>query len=73
MEAAGFTLIRSHTVKFSFLIEDIHDFRDKAYSCLHLIPQAGFQLGIERMEQDLKTGPIRWISRYLLLWGTKQE
>lgn len=73
MDAAGFADIRSKSVKFSFLYADIQDFRDKAYSCLHLISEEGFRRGLERMEQDLKKGPLAWISRYLILQGTKAK
>jgi hypothetical protein len=71
MEYTGFTTIRSKSVKFSFLHADIQDFRDRAYSCLHLISENGFKQGMERMEQDLQSGPILWNSRYLMFWGTK--
>jgi len=71
LEYAGFTSIRSKSVKFSFLHADIQDFRDRAYSCLHLISEDDFKQGMERMEQDLQKGPIPWNSRYLMLWGTK--
>ncbi len=71
MEAASFNDIRSKVVKFSFLHADIQDFRDKAYSCLHLISEACFQQGMLRMEEDLIKSPIPWISRYLLVWGMK--
>jgi hypothetical protein len=52
-------------------LSDIQAYRDKAFSALLLISEAAFQRGIERMEQDLSTGPIPCVSRYLLLWGTK--
>ena len=71
MAYAGFEQINSQAVSFSFLRSDIQDFRDQAYSCLHLISPEGFQKGIERMEADLRMTPIEWDSRYLLLWGRK--
>ncbi len=73
MEGANFKDIRSKVVKFSFLHSDIQDFRDKAYSCLHLISEECFRHGIQRMEEDLKKSSIPWISRYLLLWGRKAD
>jgi hypothetical protein len=36
-----------------------------------MISKEAFELGIERMERDLQSGPIKRISRYSLLWGTK--
>ena len=71
MAYAGFEKGNSQVVTFSFLRSDIQDFRDKAYSCLHLISVDGFRQGIEKMEADLKRTPIQWDSRYLLLWGRK--
>jgi SAM-dependent methyltransferase len=71
MEYARFTDISYETATFSFQRSNIQDFRDKAYSCLHLISETGFQQGIQRMEADLKSAPIQWDSRYLLVWGRK--
>lgn len=72
LQDAGFSTIRQRSVKFTFLHPDIQDFRDQAYSCLHLIPEDGFSRGMQRMEQDFLQGPIPWNSRYLMLWGSKQ-
>jgi len=71
MVDAGFEDLNYQETVFSFLRSDIEDFRDKAYSCLHLISEEHFLQGIERMEKDLKKAPIQWDSRYLLLWGRK--
>ncbi len=57
MELAGFENFISQEVTFTFLRSDIQDFRDKAYSCLHLISEDGFRKGIEQMEADLKLAP----------------
>lgn len=50
----------------------IQAYRDKAFSSLHLISEAAFQRGIQRMERDLCSEPISGVSRYLLLWARKQ-
>jgi ubiquinone/menaquinone biosynthesis C-methylase UbiE len=71
MEQAGFGEIVETTVEFPHQLTDIQAYRDKAFSALHLIPQAAFQRGIARMEKDLSSGPIPCVPRYLLLWGTK--
>ena len=71
MERVGFSEMTEDTVEFAYQLTDIQAYRDKAFSALLLIPEAAFQRGIERMEQDLRTGPIQCASRYLLLWGTK--
>jgi SAM-dependent methyltransferase len=71
MVQVGFRDIKEIRVEFSYELHDAQAYRDKAFSSLHLIPKAAFDRGIERMERDLKRGPIRCLSRYALLWGTK--
>jgi len=71
MDRVGFGEMTESTVEFAYPLTDIQAYRDKAFSALLLIPEAAFQRGIERMEQDLRTGPIQCVSRYLLLWGAK--
>ena len=71
MEEAGFCKLSETTVEFTYLLTDSQAYRDKAFSCLHLIPKAAFKRGIEKMEQDLQSGPIPCTPRYLLLWGTR--
>jgi ubiquinone/menaquinone biosynthesis C-methylase UbiE len=71
MERVGFGEITESTVEFAYPLTDIQAYRDKAFSSLLFIPEAAFQRGIERMEQDLRAGPIQCVPRYLLLWGTK--
>ena len=71
IERVGFHGITENTVEFPYQVTDIQAYRNRAFSCLHLIPEKAFQKGINRMEQDVCTGPIQCVSRYLLLWGTK--
>ena len=71
MKRVGFDELAESTVEFAYQLADIQAYRDKAFSSLLLIPEDAFQRGIERMEQDLSTGPIQCVPRYLLLWGTK--
>jgi ubiquinone/menaquinone biosynthesis C-methylase UbiE len=71
MERVGFGEITESTVEFAYPLTDIQAYRDKAFSSLLFIPEAAFQRGIKRMEQDLRAGPIQCVSRYLLLWGIK--
>jgi ubiquinone/menaquinone biosynthesis C-methylase UbiE len=73
MARAGFDDITEDTVAFSYPLTDIQIYRDKAYSALHVIPEAAFQRGIARLERDLRAGPIPAVSRYTLLWGRKQQ
>ena len=71
MRGAGFGAIRAETVEFAYALTDATPYRAKAFSSLHLIPADAFQLGLARMERDLRAGPIPCVSRYLLLWGVK--
>ena len=71
MARAGFSQIQDNTVEFAYTRSDIQIYRDKAFSCLLLISPEAFGRGIQRMEQDLRAGPIQCVSRYLMLWGVK--
>ncbi len=71
MEGVEFGKITETNVEFPYELTDIQAYLDKAFSSLHLIPEEGFRRGIEGMERDLRIGPIKCVSRYLLLWGTK--
>jgi ubiquinone/menaquinone biosynthesis C-methylase UbiE len=72
MEGLAFTRITENTVEFAYELREIQAYEDKVFSSLHLIPEDAFRRGIERMKKDLRAGPIPAVSRYLLLWGTKQ-
>jgi len=71
MGVAGFTGLQEVTVELCHPISDIQMYRDRAFSCLHMIPDQSFEEGLQRMEEDLRTGPIPVVSRYLPLWGSK--
>jgi SAM-dependent methyltransferase len=71
MGQARFTDIRKEQVEFPFPLGDIGPYRDRAFSCLRLIPEDAWRRGLERLERDLRAGPIPCVSRYLLLWGSR--
>lgn len=71
MERVGFNQVTRELVELPYQLTDAQTYRDKAFSALHLIPEDAFQRGVEHMERDLHAGPIRCVSRYVLLWGTK--
>ncbi len=71
MHQAGFHETAERMVELPYQLTDARPFLDKAFSALHLISEDAFQRGIERMEEDLRAGPIECVSRYVLLWGTK--
>jgi hypothetical protein len=58
-------------VEWRYDLVDIEEYRQKAFSSLHLIPKEAFDRGISLMEKDLKKGPIPFVCRSLLLWGMK--
>lgn len=70
---AGFRQLAEVAVEFAYSVTDISAYRDKAYSCLHLIPPDAHRRGVERMEVDLTQGPMQGHSRYFLLWATKDS
>ena len=72
MQHAGFRDIQHYQVEFPYEITDIQAYRDKIFSCLHLISPESYQNGLARMEKDLQEGPIKGNSRYSLLWGNKK-
>jgi ubiquinone/menaquinone biosynthesis C-methylase UbiE len=71
MAQAGFAAITEETVEHPYFVADAQPFRDRAFSSLLLIPEDAFQRGLERLERDLRAGPIHALSRYALIWGTK--
>jgi ubiquinone/menaquinone biosynthesis C-methylase UbiE len=72
MGEAGFGEISERTVEFPYLLTDAQAYRDKAFSSLHLISEEAWKRGLARLERDLQSGPIRCVSRYVLLWGTRR-
>ena len=71
MGRAGFDQVVETAVEFPYQLTDSQAYRDKAFSALHLISESAFQRGMERLEEDLRAGPIPCVSRYTLLWGEK--
>ena len=69
MEESGFTNVELNDIQFSYPLTDLEPYRQRAFSCLHLIDDPAFQRGIRRMEAELADGPLEGVSRYTLLWG----
>jgi ubiquinone/menaquinone biosynthesis C-methylase UbiE len=70
MSEAGFRGLSDETVELAYDLTDSQAYRDRAYSMLHLIPNAAFHRGLARLEADLRTGPVPCVARYSLVWGT---
>jgi ubiquinone/menaquinone biosynthesis C-methylase UbiE len=73
MSRAGRFTITENSVEHRRELTGIDAYRRKAFSSLHLIPEATFRRGLAKMEQDLQKGPLPALSRYLLLWGVKEN
>jgi ubiquinone/menaquinone biosynthesis C-methylase UbiE len=73
MAQVGFKSIREKMVEHYYQLEDIQAYKNKVFSSLNLISEEAFQRGINRMEEDLKKGPIQCVSRFSLVWGEKIE
>jgi SAM-dependent methyltransferase len=71
MERTGFGACHETGVELSYSLSDIEAYRSRAFSALHLISDDAFQRGLERLEEELRCGPIACNSRYVLLWGTR--
>jgi SAM-dependent methyltransferase len=48
-------------------------FRNKAFSALQLLPEACFQRGIRRLEQDVRSGSCFSRELYTYVWGSKRD
>jgi len=73
LHSAGFVELQEIGVECHAELTDIEPYRTKVHSSLQLMSNAAFDAGIERLEHDLRSGPIPYTWRYLLLWGTKRS
>ncbi len=69
MEEIGFQNFQQKIAEFNYNLTDIQPYRDKAFSCLHLISSEAYQAGLTRLADNLSQGAIPANSRYLLLFG----
>ena len=73
VEAAELVRDGMMSIKAPHLVRDIAPYRDRAYSCLHLIGEDAYREGVQRMEEDLERGPIEGVRPYRLYWASKPE
>ncbi len=64
---AGFIVADAISVSMPHTVDHLGPYCDKAFSSLHLIPDAAFAAGMARMERDLLRGPIRGNRRYTMV------
>jgi len=72
MQTAGFDSPTQQMVEHSYDLTDASPYRDRVFSSLLGITDEAFQRGLERLEAALRLSPLRCVSRYCLVWGTKQ-
>lgn len=73
MRKAGFARIWiSHTERLLRLDEGhLERYRQKAFSCLRLISEAGYREGLRRLEEDVQSGKAVGREVYTYVWGCK--
>lgn len=69
MDIVGFIDIKDYEIQEPFEVTDIAPYREKAFSCLHLISEEAYLSGLLRLEADLKVGPVQGMIEFILLWG----
>ena len=73
LHGAGFVEPQELEVECHAELTDIEPYRTKVHSSLQLMSNSAFSAGLERLEHDLRSGPMPYTWRYLLLWGTKRS
>ncbi|MGL5858927.1 MAG: class I SAM-dependent methyltransferase [Angustibacter sp.] len=71
MSGAGFTEQHEATVSSTYELTDAQRFEEKAFSCLHLIPEEEFQAGVAALRAALAEGPVPGNLRSTVLWGQR--
>ena len=71
MAAVGFRDPTACEGRSTFPINDAGPYRDKAFSCLRLIPEEAFARGLDAMETDLRAGPLEGASELVFLWAKR--
>jgi SAM-dependent methyltransferase len=71
MAAAGFVEIEIQRLEQPYLLSDPEPFRQRAFSCLRLIPEDAFRRGLARLEADLVRGPVEAVAQQVFVWGSR--
>jgi SAM-dependent methyltransferase len=71
MERAGFTDIRVTEKEMEFDLADLKPYRERSFSCLHLISDEEFDAGLGALERDVRKGSVKGLTLYTFLWGRK--
>ena len=73
MATAGLATLDMVMVEAPLQVTSAQPFRDRASSSPCLIPDDALQAGVQRLERDLASGPIRGDSFCACVWGRKPE
>lgn len=71
MPRAGFHDLSENIAEWAYELIDTTPFREKVFSSLLYINENAFESGLTRLEAALSAGVVPYVSRYVLLWGTK--
>jgi SAM-dependent methyltransferase len=71
MALAGFDGLYERVIESEYELRDAARFRDRSYSCLHLISDEEFAAGLAALEADLAHGPVPGNLRSVALWGRR--
>jgi len=71
MLRAGFEDVSEDLAECAYSVTDATPFREKVFSSLLYISESAFKRGLARLEAALRVGAVPYVSRYMLLWGTK--
>jgi SAM-dependent methyltransferase len=67
----GFRDVAEREIEYTFELTDPGPYRARAFSALHVIPEHAWRRGVERMERDIRRGPLPCVFRRILLWGLR--
>jgi len=73
MYRAGFSEITQTERQMSHEIKNLTPYRERAFSCLHLISDKEYTTGLETLERDFRAGPIFGLVQYTFVLGCKTK
>jgi SAM-dependent methyltransferase len=65
----GLEIVDAFVVEHPYVLTDVRPFRERAYSCLHLISADALAVGVARLERDL---PLATVSRNYVIVARRQ-
>ncbi len=71
MATVGYRRIDECDSRSDFSVPDIGPYRDKAFSCLQLIPEEEFTRGLRAKESDHRACPLKGNSEVASLWAER--